>query len=224
MKQPGSCREHLLHSSTARSEGVATSGYWKRLMMSWWPPYYGFWMPSNLLKCLGRWRSLNAAFWESSQEFIFSRLQLEIQSAFGTMGSCLVKALEHGGVPQQCLFLWGLVGSWWDEDKHLLVGPAWVPSLLQAWQTDDPVNCKYKLSCKWWWAWKGGIVTMGFDYNIWIGLITYALHLQTPHSPREEWGAVHEQHTSQGRCVSVCHWVADKHLCSYSSSVGKWED
>lgn len=31
---------------------------------------------------------------------------------------------------------------------------------------------------------------MGFNYNNLIGLLTCALHLQTPHSPREEWGVV----------------------------------
>lgn len=37
--KPRNCREQLWCSSTARSEEMATSGYGKRLMMSWWPPY-----------------------------------------------------------------------------------------------------------------------------------------------------------------------------------------
>lgn len=133
-----------------------------------------------------------------------------IKDTFGESSwACLV-----GGVLQQ-----SLMGSWWGEEMQLLLIPVWVLSESQVrvtWQAADPLNCNYELPCKWWWAWKGGTVTMGFNCSSWICLPTSVLHLQAPQAPVGEWkaGLWPVQHTSWDRCAPMCHWGADKYLCS----------
>lgn len=125
----------------------------------------------------------------------FSRQQPETPSAICiTWRICLVKALEHAwleGCFNSACFFEGLMGYLWDEET---VSTCHCLGSLQA--TSEQLgrqlilwNCKYKLPCKRWWAWKGGTVSMGFNCSIWICLPTYALNLQAPQALVGVWRA-----------------------------------
>lgn len=167
-------------------------------------------MPSNLLKCSVRQRSLNAAFWETSQEFVASpgcswkyNLHLEpcefvwlkLLSMLHWRGSSTVLvSLRSDGI---------LVGGGHASTARSCLGPLPVPAesgLADGWSSELQIWTVLKVMMG-----MRGIVTMGFNYNIWIGLLTYTLYLQTPHSPRGKWGVVCDLcNTSHRADVYLC--------------------